>query len=134
MASSLADQLQRDLECEELLECIHGLKALDRECFHVLVGADEPLTIDEVASGVDRERSTAYRSVQRLLRTGFVEKQQVNYEQGGYYHVYAPADPSQVADEMQRQLNDWFAKMGRLIQEFEDKYAAAVDRSESIEG
>jgi predicted transcriptional regulator len=110
------------MECEGLLECFHGLKELDKECFRALVDAEEPLTVDEIAEAVDRERSTAYRAVQRLLQTGFIEKDQVNYEQGGYYHVYSPTDPSQIADDMQRMLNDWYAKMGQLIQEFENKY------------
>jgi predicted transcriptional regulator len=110
------------MECEGLLECFHGLKELDKECFRALVDAGEPLTVDEIAETVDRERSTAYRAIQRLLQTGFIEKDQVNYEQGGYYHVYSPTDPSQIADDMQRMLNDWYAKMGQLIQEFENKY------------
>lgn len=114
------------MECEGLLECFHGLTKLDRECYRVLVEGDEPLTVDEVAEAVDRERSTAYRSVQRLLDTGFIRKEQVNYEEGGYYHVYRPADPDEVADEMQRSLNEWYAKMGQLIQEFRDKYADAA--------
>ncbi|MFC4249012.1 helix-turn-helix domain-containing protein [Natribaculum luteum] len=122
MADSMSEYLQQDMECEGLLECLHGLKQLDKECFQVLVESEEPLTIDEVANRVDRERSTAYRSIQRLLQTGFIQKEQINYDQGGYYHVYHPADPKQVADDMQRMLNDWYAKMGQLIQEFEDKY------------
>ena len=128
MADSMAEQLQQDMECEGLLECIHGLKQLDKDCFRVLVESDEPLTIDEVAERVDRERSTAYRSIQRLLQSGFIQKEQVNYDQGGYYHVYHPTDPSQIANDMQRMLNDWYAKMGQLIQEFEDKYEG-VDES-----
>ena len=119
----MTEQLQQDMACEGLLECIHGLKQLDKECFQVMVESDEPLTIDEVAEQVDRERSTAYRSIQRLLQSGFIQKEQINYEQGGYYHVYSPTDPSQIANDMQRMLNDWYAKMGQLIQEFEDKYA-----------
>ncbi|QAU14221.1 MarR family transcriptional regulator [Halorubrum sp. BOL3-1] len=126
MPDSMSEQLQRDMECEGLLECFHGLKQLDKDCYRTLVAADEPLTIDEMAERVDRERSTAYRAVQRLLKAGFIQKEQINYEQGGYYHVYRPTDPSQVADDMQRMLNDWYAKMGQLIGEFEEKY----DRSE----
>ncbi len=86
----MSEQLQQDMECEGLLECIHGLKGLDKECFRVMVESDEPLTIDDVADGVDRERSTAYRSIQRLYESGFIQKEQINYEQGGYYHVYYP--------------------------------------------
>ncbi|OTF02897.1 MULTISPECIES: helix-turn-helix domain-containing protein [Halorubrum] len=122
MPDSMSEQLQRDMECEGLLECFHGLKQLDKDCYQTLVSADEALTIDEVAERVDRERSTAYRAVQRLLKAGFIQKEQINYEQGGYYHVYMPTDPSQIADDMQRLLNDWYAKMGQLIGEFEDKY------------
>ncbi|MFC6942670.1 helix-turn-helix domain-containing protein [Salinirubellus sp. GCM10025818] len=122
MPDSMSEQLRSNMECEGLLECFHGLKELDKECFQALVEADEPLTVDEIADAVDRERSTAYRAVQRLLQTGFMEKNQINYDQGGYYHVYSPTDPSKIANDMQRLLNDGYAKMGQLIQEFETKY------------
>jgi predicted transcriptional regulator len=134
MPDSMSEQLRRDMECEGLLECFHGLKELDKECFRALVEAEEPLTVDEIAEAVDRERSTAYRAVQRLLQTGFIEKNQINYDQGGYYHVYMPTDPSQIADEMQRMLNDWYAKMGQLIQEFEDKYEQSEASAPTAEG
>ncbi|KOX94013.1 helix-turn-helix domain-containing protein [Haloarcula rubripromontorii] len=133
MPDSMSEQLRQDMQCEGLLECFHGLKELDKECFRALVEADEPLTVDELAEAVDRERSTAYRAVQRLLQTGFIEKDQINYDQGGYYHVYSPTDPSQIADEMQRMLNDWYAKMGQLIQEFETKYEQAESTAPTVE-
>jgi predicted transcriptional regulator len=119
------------MACESLLECFHGLKQLDKQCFQALVDAEEPLTVDEVAAAVDRERSTAYRSIQRLLQTGLITKEQINYDQGSYYHVYSPTDPAAVADDMQRLLNDWYAKMGQLIQEFEDKYESQAAVAES---
>ena len=122
MPDSMVENLQSDMECEDLMECVHGLKQLDRECFAALVDSGDALTVDEIAAAVDRERSTAYRSVQRLLQSGFIQKEQVNYEQGGYYHVYRPNDPDEIADEMQRTLNDWYAKMGQLIHEFRDEY------------
>jgi predicted transcriptional regulator len=122
MPDPMSEQLQQDMECEGLLECFHGLKQLDEECFTALVDAEEPMTVDGIAESVDRERSTAYRSVQRLLQAGFIQKEQINYDQGGYYHVYFPTDAERISDDMQRMLNDWYAKMGQLIQEFEDKY------------
>ncbi|EMA21504.1 helix-turn-helix domain-containing protein [Haloarcula marismortui] len=133
MPDSMSEQLRRDMQCEGLLECFHGLKELDKECFRALVEAEDPLTVDELADAVDRERSTAYRAVQRLLQTGFIEKDQINYDQGGYYHVYSPTDPSQIADEMQRMLNDWYAKMGQLIQEFENKYEQSESTAPAVE-
>ena len=122
MADSMSEYLKQDMECEGLLECIHGLKNLDKEIFRLLTEQSEPLTVDEIAEKVDRERSTAYRSVQRLVKSGFVQKEQINYDQGGYYHVFRPTDPDEIADDMQRMLNDWYAKMGQLIGEFREKY------------
>ncbi len=124
---SMTDQLERDMTCEGLLECLHGLNRLDKDCYHVVVESEVPLTTDEIAERVDRERSTAYRSIQRLLSRGLLEKQQVNYDQGGYYHVYSSTDPARISTDMRHRLNDWYAKMGQLIQEFEDEYGSSTD-------
>ncbi|EMA55971.1 MULTISPECIES: helix-turn-helix domain-containing protein [Halococcus] len=134
MPDSMAEYLRADMECEGLLECFHGLTDLDRDCFEVVVSHDAALTVDEIAEEVDRERSTVYRSLQRLLQAGFVQKEQVNYEQGGYYHVFRPTDPDVVADEMQRMLNDWYAKMGQLIGEFRTKYEPSDQPTAAVEG
>ncbi|MEF8829925.1 MAG: helix-turn-helix domain-containing protein [Halobacteriales archaeon] len=127
MRKSMVEYLRSDMKCEGLLECLHGLKGLDRTCFEELVEADEPLTVDELAERVDRERSTVYRALKRLLQAGIVEEEQINYDQGGYYHVYSTADTEQIVDDMQRLLNDWYAKMGQLIREFEEKYEDAQE-------
>lgn len=125
MKESMCEMLRQDMECEGLLECFHGLKELDKECFRELVGASEPLTIDDLTERVDRERSTTYRSVKRLQKAGFVQQEQINYQEGGYYHVYHPTNADEMANEMQRMLNDWYAMMGQLIDEFRDKYEDA---------
>lgn len=133
MADSIVENLRKDMACEGLLECIHGLKDLDREVFGVVAESPDPLTVDEIAEAVDRERSTAYRSIQRLLQAGFVQKEQINYEDGGYYHVFHTADADEIADEMQRTLNDWYAKIGQLIQEFREEYSGAEESPSTIE-
>ena len=130
MPESMSEYLSQDMQCEGLLECMHGLKELDKEVFVVLTDAESPMTVDAIAEAVDRERSTAYRAVQRLLQSGFIQKEQVNYDQGGYYHVYRPTDPDRIANDMQRLLNDWYAKMGQLITEFRDQYEGAVSGAE----
>jgi len=127
MTDSVSEYLDQELQCIDLLECVHGLKELDRTVFRLLVTADEPLTVDDVADGIGRDRSTAYRSISRLLETGFVTQEQRNYESGGYYYVYRVREPDALAADMQRLLNDWYARIGMLIQEFEDTYEAARD-------
>ena len=131
MVEALNRHLEEDLECEDLLECLYELNELDRRVYRRLSGAEEPLTVDELAAAVTRERSTVYRSVQRLLQFGLVQKEQVNYDRGGYYHVYRLTDPDEVADQMQDKLNDWYAEIGYLLGRFREKYGDGSDDTES---
>jgi predicted transcriptional regulator len=131
MPESMREMLERDLQCESLLDCFHGLSDLDREVFRLLVESEDLVTVDGVAGAVDRERTTAYRSLRRLTEAGVVEKEQRSFESGSYYHVFRPADPEEVADAMQRLLNDWYAQMGSLIGEFREEYGDRLDRNET---
>jgi predicted transcriptional regulator len=123
MPDSMSEMLEQDLQCENLLDCFHGLRDLDRDVFRLLINANQPLTVDELADAIDRERTTAYRALQRLDEAGIVLTEQRSFESGSYYHVFSPADPDKIADAMQRLLNDWYAMMGHLIGEFREKYA-----------
>lgn len=122
MPEAITTLLEDDVECEFLLDCFHGLTELDRRCFERLVDSDGPLTVDDLAERVDRDRTTAYRSVQRLLDAELVEKRQVSGDGSGYHHVYEPLDPDAIADRMQRELNDYYAEMGQLIGQFREKF------------
>ena len=130
MPESMREMLERDLECENLLDCFHGLSDLDRDVFRLLVDGGEPRTVDEIAAAIDRERTTAYRSLRRLDEAGIVRKERRSGDGGSYYHVFTPADPDEVADAMQRLLNDWYATMGALIGEFREKYGDRVAAGE----
>lgn len=129
MPTSLREDLERDLACEDLLDCVYGLGDCARACYRVLTNADEPLTVDAVADRVDRDRTTAYRALTRLEAVDMVEQRQVNYEQGGYYFVYEAVDADEVAREMQRTLNEWYATIGTLIGEFEAHLDGDRDRT-----
>ena len=65
MADAMSEYLKQDMQCEGLLECIHGLKGLDKEIFRVLTDRSEPLTVDEIAEEVGRAscRERVFRAV-----------------------------------------------------------------------
>jgi predicted transcriptional regulator len=128
MPDAMAELLQEELQCESLLDCFHGLSELDEEVFRLLVAADDPMTVDEVAAEIDRERTTAYRSVRRLREAEIVKRERISQDGGSYYHVFSPRDADEIADAMQRTLNDFYAKMGQLIGEFREKYATAHEQ------
>lgn len=122
MSLSIAEIIENDdIVCEDLIECITGSGQLDKEVYFAIMEEDG-MDLDEIAEKVDRERSTAYRAVQRLEENGFLNKRKEGKEGGGYRHVYEPVDPDKVADQMLDRLNEWYADMGQMIHEFRHKY------------
>ncbi|MFH5797182.1 helix-turn-helix domain-containing protein [Haladaptatus sp. DYF46] len=122
MPEAVQKQLGDERECEGLLDCMFGLSELDRAVFRLLAESSEPLTVDYVAKFIGKERTTAYRSVKRLEEAGVVVQEQESCPKGGYHHVYRVSDPDEIANELQRMLNQWYAETGQLIQEFRDTY------------
>lgn len=122
MTKSLVSAMREDMDCEELFSFFHDINDLDRCNFRLLYQSDEPMTVDELAEEVDRERSTVYQSTQRLLQAGLIQKHQRNYEEGGYYHVYDSRNPERIAADLQETLNDHYQAIQNLIREFEERY------------
>jgi predicted transcriptional regulator len=123
MALSIADIIENeDIVCEDLIECITGSGKLDKEVYFTIM-ENGSMGLDEIAEAVDRERSTAYRAVQRLEENGFLNKNKEGKKGGGYQHIYEPVDPDKVADQMLNNLNEWYADMGQMIHEFRQKYS-----------
>lgn len=126
MVDSISEQLGEETACEELLRCLYGHTELDKTCLRMLDSSGESLTIDDITEAVEYNRSAVYRSIQRLLTTGFVEKEQVNYDEGGSYHVYSVSDPEKIVSDMHRILNDRHTTMDQLISGFERTYERAA--------
>lgn len=57
------DHLREEMTCENLLECRHGLKALDSS----VVEHDGQLTVDEVAGGMQRLLNHWYVGMSQLI-------------------------------------------------------------------
>jgi len=125
----VAEQLDRPMQCEGLLECFFGVTGLDRTVYELLTAEGHPFTVEQVAEAVDRERSTAYRSLRRLVDAGLIRRRQINYDDGGYYHVFEPVDADELVDSLQHDLNDWYGTIDGLIGEFERSHGKEPART-----
>lgn len=129
MSTPLADELRGEMDCVASVARVHGLGRFEETCFRVLLESDEPLTVDEIADRTARERSTSYRTIQRLRERGLVGRTAVNHEHGGYYHVYRPADPSRIACDARLLLDERYATVERLVDALEEGDAAVAWKS-----
>lgn len=119
---SVIDMIQTELECEDVLFCLYNLTETDVQIFEILIEQGEPVEIDWIAGIVERDRGTVFRSLKRLRKYGLVDRSQVNYESGGYYHIYTARDPKTITNKMQKDLNQLYTGVDQLIKQFRDKY------------
>src|SRR5687767_1024785 len=79
---------------KDLFIQLYDLSSLDLDILFMLIGNKngEPMTLDEVSKEVDRDRSTTFRSLQKLVSLGLCVKETKTIKDGGYYHVYGAVD------------------------------------------
>jgi len=127
--SSVQESVQDDRGWPTLLEHVYGASETDRRVFAVVADADGPATADEVADRIERHRSTASRSLTRLVDAGLVERMTREDSGPSYRFVYRMRDADALADEMHRLLTAWHVRMGDRLAEFERQSEPAFRES-----
>lgn len=92
---------------------------------------DDPVTAVKLAARIDRHRSTASRSLARLVEAGLLER--VTWNDGGlsYRYAYRTRGADELADEMHRLLSVWYVRMSNRTGKFGGHHAqASRDRTE----
>ncbi|KXS42873.1 MAG: transcriptional regulator TrmB [Methanolobus sp. T82-4] len=118
MASSIPEMLRAECKCEDMAKCVLGLKELDISTYKKLL-ENGPMTAEQLGDLLERERSTAYRSLQNLISAGLVYRETRSIDIGGYYYEYVAIEPARVKEMIRKTVDEWYRKMGDLIENFD---------------
>lgn len=110
--------IKGDFKCDDIAKCILGLKNIDIESYKALV-AKGPMTAEHLGELLNRERSTAYRSLQNLIGCGLAHRETRTISSGGYYYEYVALDPCRMKDLVQGNIDEWYHKMKKLVAEID---------------
>ncbi|HJH32301.1 MAG TPA: TrmB family transcriptional regulator [Methanosarcinaceae archaeon] len=119
MVSSIPEMLRANIKCGDVAKCILGLKALDLDAYKSLLVHDS-LTAEKLGELLNRERSTAYRSLQNLISCGLVYRETRSIDAGGYYYEYVAIDPCEMKKMIQANIDEWHGKMTRLVENIDE--------------
>ena len=92
---------------KDLFIQLYDLSPLDLDILFMLLSKKdhEPMTLDEVSKESDRDRSTTFRSLQKLVGLGLCVKETKTIKDGGYFHVYSIVDMETFKRETERRVN-----------------------------
>lgn len=107
-----------NLNCTEVLQCVFDLNKLDFQIYKTLkkVGSSRA---DDLANKMKKERSTIYRSLQKLSNCGLCTKETKTIVSGGYFHIYSCKDSTHVRKEMESCIDKWYKHMKETLKNFE---------------
>ena len=102
--------------CNDIIQCIFDLNDLDIKIYKLLQKEKEvrPQTLTKK---LNKERSTIYRSLQKLSCAGLCTKNTRTIDSGGYYYVYISKDSKDIQENLEKCVDDWHKKMKKTIKE-----------------
>jgi len=93
-------------ELEELLAAIFQIADTELEvCLCVMEGGT--MSVKELATEIDYDRSVISRHLNHLAELGVVDKQRRLIEQGGHLYVYQPVAPEQIRERLTAAFVTW---------------------------
>ena len=107
--------------CEDLVQCAFSLNEFELLIYRKLVEVGSSRA-DEIAEAMGRDRSTVYRSLQKLLSCGMVFRETRSIERGGYFHVYIPISKQMMKEKLERCVEDWHKRMLGMLAKFGEDF------------
>lgn len=114
MPRSIPEMIRGDFKCEDIAKCILGIKEIDIDTYKTLV-VKGPMTAESLGVILNRERSTAYRSLQNLMGCGLVRRETRTISSGGYFYEYIALEPFRMKEMVQGNIDQWYNKMKKLV-------------------
>jgi len=83
------------------------------------------MTLEELAKKVDRDKSSVFRSLQKLVGLGIC-KETKTLKEGGYYHAYSAIDIESFKLETEKRVKELEDSFHRLLKKFEEDIGKAI--------
>ena len=110
----------------DLFIYLYDLSPLDLDLLFTLIKHKKPMTLEELSTKADRDKSTTFRSLQKLVGLGICIKETKTLKEGGYYHVYSAIDNKTFKMETEKKVKELEASFHRLLRKFEDNMQEVI--------
>jgi len=110
--------LSKTMCCDDIIRCVFDFNDLDLNVYKKLKEEGESRA-DDLAQKLKKERSTVYRSLQKLTSCGLCIKKTNKITTGGYYHTYSGIDIKLAKKKVESCIDDWYRSMKETIKMFD---------------
>lgn len=112
---------------KDLFIYIYDLSPLDLDILFLLTKNKKAMSLEDIIKEVDRDKSTIFRSLQKLVTLGICFKETKTIKEGGYYHVYSAIDVKEFKIQTEKKVKELEASFHRILRKFEDNMQEIVE-------
>ena len=113
---------------KDLFIYLYDLSSLELDLLFILIKNKKSMTLEELAKKVDRDKSSVFRSLQKLVGLGICVKETKTLKEGGYYHAYSAIDIESFKIETEKRVKELEDSFHRLLRKFEEDMGKAISR------
>lgn len=125
-APSIKTLTRMNSTIKDLFIYLYDLSPLDLDLLFIMIKNKESLTLEELSKKADRDKSTAFRALQKLVGLGICVKEARTVKEGGYYHVYRAIDMESFKAETEKRVKELEQSIHRLLRKFEEDMDKAI--------
>jgi predicted transcriptional regulator len=126
-ASSIKTLTRMNSTIKDLFIYLYDLSPLDLDLLFIMIkNKEEALTLEELSKKADRDKSTTFRALQKLVGLGICIKEARTVKEGGYYHVYRAIDIESFRAETEKRVKELEQSIHRLLRKFEEDMDKAI--------
>lgn len=115
---SFSSLLRSKAKCSDLLSCFLDLNELEVRLFYTIASKGET-TLDELSEIFDKDRSTIFRNLQKLVSLGLIYKEMYSLEKGGRVARFMPNELSGIKEIVGQRIDSLKRSMDSLMKDFE---------------
>jgi predicted transcriptional regulator len=105
---------------KDLFVYLYDLSPLDLELMITMIKNKKPATLEELSTAVNRDKSTTFRALKKLVSLGICIKETKSLKEGGYYHLYSAVDNETFRIETEKRVKEIEQSFHRILKRFED--------------
>lgn len=126
-APPLSSLTRMNSTVKDLFTYIYDLTPLDLDILFLLIKDKKAMALEDIIKKIERDKSTVFRSLQKLVLLGICVKETKTMREGGYYHVYSAIDLKTFKMETEKKVKDLEASFHRILRKFEDNMQEMVE-------
>ena len=102
-SSSVSSITRMNSSIKDFFTILYDLSPLELELLFVLISKNEPVSLEILAKELDRDKTTIFRSLQKMVNLRICEKDTKTLKEGGWYHVYKAMDVGHSRRKLKRE-------------------------------